>query len=588
MLRPMQRYAPKERRRSFCAYDLETSSIKEGTPVVKYLTVYGDSFSHSEKTEDFFTKLETCMFRDDRHRMRYVAWNGNRFDALLVISEIIATSDRYRIRPYLTKSGVLRGARIERGDKWWELLDGMAMLGFDAAGGWPLKRFLELYAPELPKGELDFDAQEFDPDNPDHVAYAERDSEGLFHALVRVDDKLREISGKGMQVTIGNAGIKFMQRNLPEGVLIWEPPASIGHIIHEYVMRGGYCHTQRRYQGDIWQADLNQAYAAAMRDAELPAGSVIRTHRFEPNRPGIYRCQISHRKCPVPFYCKDMQGNAGFTYGRRIHTWITSIEVKRLKARGWKVKIREGAYWTKSFNLRTMVDKLETLRRSDPLGPSGPIGTIAKQLGNASYGKTVERIDRTEIIVAREAPKGFMRYKVEDDNYRYFWFRFQPVESSRKVYHQPQIGAFITAHVRMLVWDAALEDHEHFVKCDTDSVAFSRPIAHLKIDPIHYGDWKLEIEGKPYVVIAKKVYASLETKLDPKMKQLVPVSAKAKGLNVKRLTMDDFFAWYNGQRPEQIQIQKRSFRRFLSGEAMFAKQKRKGTDPKAHAPPINS
>jgi hypothetical protein len=51
----------------------------------------------------------------------------------------------------------------------------------------------------------------------------------------------------------------------------------------------------------------------------------------------------------------------------------------------------------------------------------------------------------------------------------------------------------------------------------------------------------------------------------------------SKGLNVKRLEFDDFVKWYDGEIPEQTQIQRQNFVKVMKGSEMFVKRTRKGT-----------
>ncbi len=90
----------------------------------------------------------------------------------------------------------------------------------------------------------------------------------------------------------------------------------------------------------------------------------------------------------------------------------------------------------------------------------------------------------------------------------------------------------------------------------------------LDIDPKRYGAWKIEEQGTIYEIIAKKVYAEVGGE-KPKR--------SAKGLNVKRLTPDDFARWYEGTAPVQDQIQINNFLSVMHGADMYRAQRREGT-----------
>lgn len=579
--KPMQRKKSHSRAKPFLAYDLETTRIAEGTPTVKYLTAYGEDgdFKLSEiiKGKNRYAHLCDVLSREllvERFNgYRFVAWNGNGFDVFF-IARALLESDSYVIKPYLTRSKSIRGLKIIGvGDKEgleWEFLDGMAMTGLDSAK-MKLEKFVGLMAPQYPKLTLDFSSEEFDPRNKKHVAYAERDAEALYYAMKRASEIVKELTGNDLQPTMGNLAIKYFQAQLPSHVRIWKPSQELREVLHGPAKRGGFCWIQKQYVGPVWKYDINQAYAAAMRDAELPHGSCIKTAKFIDNKPGVYRATISRdKRSPVPFYYRDAETNAGrFTNGKQADTWILSTEVMHLIDDGWNVAIDGGYYWQSSFNMRDMVDNLERLRFTDPGGPSGALGTMVKQIGNSAYGKTLEQLGGIELVMSRTHPdsddpgRRYNLYMPDEPGLENIYFRLG--DSFPKPYHQPQIGCFITAHPRLILRSAALKAPSHFIYADTDALAFSKPVDFLKVDPRHYGDWKLESDGVEYIFVAKKVYHGEDAK-------------HAKGLYVRELEKSDFEKWFDGVPPTQMQTQRQNFVRFMAGQEMFIGQERSGTD----------
>jgi hypothetical protein len=300
-----------------------------------------------------------------------------------------------------------------------------------------------------------------------------------------------------------------------------------------------------------------------MRDAELPAGVAVHTNEYEPGKPGIYLATFNRKKLTkVPVYYKDDKGGK-FTTGKKVKGWITSIEIEHLKADGWQVSVTTGSYWSDSFNMRPFVDKLETLRSTDPDGPSGPLGTMVKALGNNAYGKTLEQLWGNEFVFAKERPEGYDLFDPKDPDAAFIYARIR--KTFPKKYHLPQIGVFITAHVRCVVRNAAMVEEAAFLYADTDCLAFSKPAPHIEIHPTRYGAWKQESAGDEYIIIGKKAYWSKD-------------GAKAKGLVIKNLTKDDYILWKKGKIPVQVQIQRQNLLKFLAGHDMFATQERHGTD----------
>ena len=574
---PLKRHQVKSKIKPFVAYDLETTRIKAGTPDVLYITAHGEKFRLSKPIigKDpqlcLLHILENFFLKPEYKNYRFIAWNGNNFDAYF-IADALTKSKRWMIRPYVTRSKALRGLRVmEVGTKnAWEFLDGVAMTGLF---GRSLASFVAMFAPNYPKYKIDFEETEFDISDPEHIKYAERDSEALYHALLEVNRIVRELTGNELQPTIGNLAIKYLQSKIPEDVLVWEAPFELRDTLYTTVKRGGYCWIQKQYAGPVWKYDLNQAYAAAMRECELPAGRCFYTKGYIPGKPGVYRVYIGRlAESPIPFYYRPSDRNLGaFTAGAYVDTWLCSSEIEHLIRDGWLVDFVYGFHWEESFQLLEMVNELERLRFTDPKGPNGPLGTMVKYIGNSAYGKTLERLEGIELVMAAECPEGYSNYLadmafLEDaPHLKNIYFKFR--DPFKRNYHRPQIGDFITSHVRIVVREAALLNADAFLYADTDSVVYSEPVNFLDIDPTRYGAWKQETNGEHAILIGKKVYWCDEGE-----------TRKAKGLYTKKLTKRDFEKWQRGELPVQQQVQRQNFVKFISGMPMFGDRERTGTN----------
>jgi DNA polymerase type B, organellar and viral len=344
---------------------------------------------------------------------------------------------------------------------------------------------------------------------------------------------------------------------------VWPAPLEIETIIRERVMRGGFCFSARKYRGPVWKYDINQAYAAAMRDAWLPAGRCIETPKYHPYALcAIYRVTARKRGDKTPFYVRDSEGKGTVALGDMRDVWITSSEYAQLKAEKWAIEVHQGYFWDNAFRMVEYVGRLEHLRVNAPAGPKSAQGEMMKALGNNSYGKTVEELGGYELVMAAERPEGYFNYLDIDNPVQHLWFKFS--EPQMREYHQPQIGAFITAHVRMVVRRAILEAPQEWLYADTDCVMYSKPV-ELPIDPLKYGYWKVEAEGEEFILITKKVYAVADGS-----------EKKAKGLNTRSLTISDFVKWYDGEAPMQTQVQRNNFVSVMSGNDMFVNRTKTG------------
>jgi hypothetical protein len=558
----------KPEKHALIAYDLETTNIAEGTPRPLYLTAYGDEgffLSQRIRTIDHLGELIRHYFLTEEFiGARYIAWYGNYFDVYFIAAGLLQFPE-YIIKPYLTKGNNLRGMRvILRGavpEQSWEFLDGSAMTGIQKK----LDKFLETFASDYRKLDApNWEIEQFDYHNEKHVRYAERDSEGLYYAIKKAQAVVFDNFGLLLQPTIGNLGIKAFQANMPFGVKCSPGGRDLDDIVRKYVMRGGFCYAAKRYAGPIWKYDLNQAYAAAMRDAALPAGRPCMIRRFpDVPVPGIYLIVATAPAggTLIPFYHRDVKGLPVFSFGD-FEAYLTNIEISQLIAEGYRIKVFTGWWYDSCFSMTDYVNRLEDIRVNGPGGPKSAQGEMIKTIGNNSYGKTVEKLQGLDIVMALECPDGYAPFQDPDNKIQHLWCQF--TEPAVRAYHQPQIGAFITAHVRMLVRRAALQAPEHWLYADTDCVVFDCPV-DLPIDPGKYGYWKQESAGEFFRIITKKVYANEDAS-----------EKHAKGLNIKRLTAADFENWFNGEAPIQDQLQRQNFLKCMTGEEMFKARTRRG------------
>ncbi len=563
------------------AYDFETTNIGPGTPIPLYLTAYGSDMNYAEKINGMAHLaliLVNNFLTEERLGTKFVAWNGNRFDAYFVAAALLRDG-RFRIRPFLTKSKALRGmkiTRIEDADnqkaKGWEFLCGMAMLGLP---GLSLEKFLANFAPEYKKlsGTIDFEAGEvFDPENPAHCSYAMRDSVGLYHGMVRAQQIMLQTFDEPLAVTMGGVCIKIFQAHIPHGILIEPLNDEVESITRQFVMRGGYCYHVKRYSGPIWKYDINQCYAAAMRETPLPCGGMLHGHCAPPDDAicFIARIKASSSTNTVPFYHRsivDGRTRSLFSMSHIPETWVTAPEYRQLESEGWCIECLESYLWSESFSMVEYVDKLERLRTTAEGGPSGPIGTMVKATGNHSYGKTGETIEPLEYVLAAECPEDCEPFYGDgSDPLEHVFYKFD-TDMRPKAYHAPQIASFITSHARMVLRRAILKNPDTWLYADTDCLVFSADVtADFDIDSKRYGAWKIEESGTLFRMIGKKVYASHDGK-----------KVSAKGMNVRKLTPDDFADWYDGDAPEQVQTQINNFLGVLHGADMYRTQKRSGT-----------
>ncbi len=312
--------------------------------------------------------------------------------------------------------------------------------------GTSLAKFLETFAPEYKKLEREsFDKRGFDPHDAADIEYAMRDSEGLYWGIKNADSIVYERFQLGLRATIGNLGIRIFESRIPEDTVIREPSLPVLEVLRDYVCRGGYCHLMRRFRGKVWKYDLNQAYAAAMREAALPAGDcVLIKGESQYSKIALLRVTATNPNNKIPFYCAQYTGGRvrRLTVMHRIEdTWLTSLEVAQLRAEHWQIKVVQSYVWYDEFNMADYVTALETLRSNAPGGPKGAVGTVIKAIGNNSYGKTLEVLSPLELVLSAECPPGYVDYYGEEnpDQVPYVWCRLietpHKKATNRRVHH---------------------------------------------------------------------------------------------------------------------------------------------------------
>jgi hypothetical protein len=588
--RSKARHAEKLLKSKIIAYDFETTNIASGTPKLLYITAYGENFSVSNNltTQDpelsLLYLLERRFLIPELNHTKFIAWNGNKYDIYFIVRALLR-SEEWLMQPYLTSSKALRGLRVIKAyprtdaEKKFsvEFLDGCDMTGLI---GKKLSWLVETFAPDFPKLLMNFETESFDVNNPKHILYAERDSEALYHAMIKIQDIIFLLTDLPLKPTVGNLAINYFMKNIPPDVELKKASEKYTTILHGSLKRGGYCWLSRQYKGPVWKYDINQAYAAAMRDADLPSGDIIHAINYKQGRCGVYLAKFHRRKhTNVPFYYRDILTNKGMVNDGTFEStaWITSIEYEHLIKDGWIIKTVDGFYFRENFRMTEFVNNLEHLRSTDLKGPSGPLGTMVKALGNNAFGKTLERLWDNEFIIASKCPENSeyhpvipddLTYETADINKIYLFARIR--ESFHRKYHLPQIGIFITAYNRCFLREKAMVMEDNFIYADTDCLVFDKPATHLEIHKTRYGAWKQEADGTNAIYIGKKIYYHADTN-----------DRKAKGLRTKKLTLDTYEKWFDGIVPYQEQLQRNNIQKFLEGKPMFVlMEKRSGTDTK--------
>ncbi len=571
------------RRNKLYTYDLETTLIDEGTPELKYFTAYIETekekilISERVTSLDELAKiLEEKILLPEYKGAKFIAHNANKFDVYFVMPALESLGYLIEIIGQPGKSPCAFIVSDQENPKMkWFFQDSMRMTGIQKK----LEDFVESFAPGYVKTDIGLaTGTEFDPYNPVHIKYAENDVIILHEAINNFENLLIEKFGLASGMTIGGAAIKSMEMFLPKktdqgnDLCIWNPPPECMEAVRESGYRGGYCWCMGIYEGECHKWDLNQAYGAAMREATLPAGRCVNTFYYRENKCGFYHVNAHcDNKNKIPFYYRNFETGKQYFSAKEINDGVIgNNEYDQLISEGWEIEILNGWYWTDTFSLIEWVNELEKLRFSDPEGPSGPIGLMAKALGNNAYGKTVEILQGLDIIYSSKPVPGYIPYQEENPNYKNILCKKSDRDTYRG-YHKPQLGGIITEYVRMVVRRAALLAGDNFLYADTDCIAAKEPIEGLDVDSRRYGAWKLEGAYVLSIFVEKKIYAIKDKKKKDKETgvETLEWDVKFKGLRHDNVGLEDIINAQNRRPVTKTQLQRNSVMKVLAGSPMF-------------------
>lgn len=418
-------------------------------------------------------------------------------------------------------------------------LDGQRIVMRDSLAIFPgtLREFANSFTPELPKGDIDFESGEvFEPENPDHVAYALRDAEILRRGLPRFNALLSRHFGVCLGHTTAGTALKAWQATLKDGE--YYEPSKWGE--REQFIRSGY------YGGLVFLTrtdevrnavtfDINSSYPHQMATHGVPWGAVVSSVDYRSERMGLFRVRI---KTPtglvVPIIPRrDDAGYMRWSAGT-FETTVTNAELKFAETHGYEVlDVEEGLLWEETvFPFSDFIDKCKFIRMKYK---GKPEETLAKLMQNSLYGKFGSRRERLSVFQPGTDDDTLDATPLDDDGY--FWMRKEFANDLRCL---PQWAVFITAHARLhLLRQIYTIGCHRVIYGDTDSLTVLSDAVGEFDSGAQYGQWKLEKHWDRFRALAPKVYAGV---LDDGR-----VKGAAKGMPKKRMSEEKWVALLNGE-----------------------------------------
>lgn len=370
-----------------------------------------------------------------------------------------------------------------------------------------LKELAETFCPEKPK--LEIDVAHFDPQNPQHIAYAKRDVEILLTALPRLFSLIHAHFGINPTATAAGTAVKAWQKSLPKDVIY---NGSDYSEVEAFIRQGYYgglvfLTTTRSFE-NCKTFDINSSYPAAMLEFGVPCGQPIYTTKFHDELTGFYSVTV---KCPddiiIPILpCRNQRGHMQWRSGT-FQTVVSSQELLFAVEHGYDIlDIKEGyIFGSIEFPFKDFIENCKAIRREFKGKPNE---IVAKLLQNSLYGKFGSRRERMRLV--HHDDKDFEKYEgliaIDESGY---WYGMKDFDD--EMLCLPQWAAFITANARLRLLRAAYAlGPENCLYGDTDSltVKASADVSRISVGQ-EYGQFKLEKTWRAFRAIAPKVYSGV-------------------------------------------------------------------------------
>ncbi len=386
--------------------------------------------------------------------------------------------------------------------------DGDTVILRDSFALWnsKLENLAETFCPEIPK--LKIDIEQFDPQNPEHIAYARRDVQILMVGLPRLFDMIEEHFNVQAGATTAGTALKAWQRSLKKEEIYncsdWGPQEA---FIRQAYYGGIVFLTNNVQQTDCITCDINSSYPSVMDDLGVPDGRVSITSDWQSGMPGIFRCRV---KAPdnliVPILpARNERGNMRW-YRGEFDTCVTNKELIFAVKHGYEVlEVYEGICfedWVYPFS--DLISHCKLLRN---VYKDMPVEVLAKLIQNALYGKFGTRRDRVRVMhIGMMEEDDYIQAEVMDEEGE--WYVRKEFDETMRCL--PQWSVFITAHARLKLLSAVYAvGPQNVIYGDTDSITLKKGYEHLIDIGSAYGQFKIEKEWEIFRAIGPKQYTGI-------------------------------------------------------------------------------
>lgn len=366
-----------------------------------------------------------------------------------------------------------------------------------------LKDFSKQFAPDHAKMDFDHEHDTIDPDNPDHIAYAIRDTEALRLSLIAYDAAVRTDYGVGLRATAASTALAGWERTLDDDVIYYGSDGEIEAFARQAYFGGLVFLTSTDAHSGAVTYDINSSYPHQMRTHGVPGGKCARTTRLQFEAPAFYRVTVTAPDdLTIPILpCRDARGGVLWPRGT-FETTVSNVELLFALDHGYALdRVHEGHQWEHiEYPFSAFVDRAEAIRQA---ARKTPRETVAKVMQNSVYGKFGSQRVRSRMIIldpGEDVGEGWAPWDEEGQ----LWIEKETVEDMQV---KVEWAAWITAQARLhLLRTAYAMGVDQVLYGDTDSLTVKAGTPAPDCGAA-YGQWKEEKIWIVFRPIAPKVYA---------------------------------------------------------------------------------
>lgn len=468
--------------------------------------------------ESIETLVQTLTHRDYRGYIFY-AHNGGRFDFLFVMKALVAANKTFKM---VTQGARIIEIKIYTGKHVTRLRDSVPLLPER------LKKLADLFCPEMPKGEIDFEKERVDKENPAHRDYLRRDCEILYRVIERYKE-MPFIERTGPKLTRSSTALAAWRTTLKNPIEM-TPPHVQKFVRQGYA--GGRTEIFRSTLTDGYCVDVNSLYPAMMLKP-LPVEYLGPTKN--PEAFGFHEVEVHVPETYMPILWTKSP-KLIFPTGTFRGTYF-SEELKLAIEQGARITKYIGGH---QFNQDTEIfrEYILHLYSERKATSDEALKTVFKDLMNHCYGKFAEKETKKSFqrIDPNDPENWPERFSIWRDEKTFKKWGFVQVEKTKRSPHMlAHIAAAVTAWGRVhMAQNFYLPLIEQIAYTDTDSAyagGFAPPTGP------ELGEIKLEYRVHRGFFLLPKAYY-LETDHPKK-----PIIRKIKGFPsnaLEKLTLENF------------------------------------------------